>query len=127
MPEYCDRCGVEMHVGDWPICPHGRASSAVHQDSVEGGFWAENGFDHPVYFDSKKAHRDALAAKGLQIAAKWAGENDRHLTRMDIPCATTLANAKALLSRTKATRFATDEAYEPVPITVTPITFEKES
>jgi len=125
----CDRCYQDATVGAHGVgvCPFEprRSSGAVHQDSVEGGFYAENGFDKPTYFESKKAHRDALAARGLTIGAKWAGPNDKHLSRMDIPCQTTLENAKALLSRSKSTPFAPD--YEPVPIEVTPVTFEKDA
>jgi hypothetical protein len=79
----CDRCGQWYGIGDSPWCRdgHARSARAVHQDSVEGGFWAENGFDRPTYFESKKAHRDALAARGLEIRAKYAGDGyDKHLT-----------------------------------------------
>lgn len=123
MTDTCDKCGAEIRVGDFPFCDgvggHGRSVSAVHQDSVEGGFWAENGFDRPTYFESRKAHRDALAARGLEIRAKWAGPNDRHMTRWDAPCAQTLANAKALLSRGKVTIEQAPDPREEFPITVT--------
>lgn len=101
-------------------------SASIEPDDVPGGFWAENGFDRPTYFDSKKAHREALAARGLTIKAKWAGPTDQHLKRWDVPCAKTLENAAVLLTRgaadAKASRLAElSAAKTEFPITVTPI------
>ncbi len=126
----CPECGEILRIGDFPFCSadgHGRSSASVHQDSVEGGYWVENGFSEPRYFESKKAHIDALAAEGKEIRAKWAGHADKHLKRWDAPCATTLANATALLTRSKNTPFATDEDMAEFPIEVTDIVFERES
>jgi len=117
----CDKCGAELKIRDFPFCPHGSGAQSVVGDDVPGGFTVENGFDSPQTFYSKKAHRDALAARGMEIAAKWAGPNDKHLSRMDAPCATTLENARILLTRG---RRAAEPAYEPVPITVTDIHFK---
>lgn len=124
----CDRCGTEYGIGDSPWCRdgHRRSTRAVHQDSVEGGFWAENGFDRPTYFESKKAHRDALAAKGLTINAKYAGDGyEQHLTNwaagMD---AKTLENARVLLERgtkreadSERARLAAVSAEFPITVT----------
>lgn len=123
----CEKCGRVLQLGSFPFCPHGSTTAAVHQDSVEGGFWAENGFSEPRYFDSKKAHADALAAEGKEIRAKWSGPSDRHLRRWDVPCATTLANATALLTRTKGAPFASPEELAEFPIEVTNISFPRES
>lgn len=124
MTQVCDDCGKIIALGEWPWCPHERGVSQTVPDDVPGGFVMENGFDQPTRFYSRSEHRAALAARGLEIHAKWAGPNDKHLSRMDLPCATTLANAKALLSRPKASRVAL-EAHDPVPIEVTTITFER--
>lgn len=122
----CDTCGKELELGAWPWCPHDAAKGMKYiEDAIPGGMVFENGFDTPQTFYSHSEHRAALAARGLQIGAKWAGEHDKHLKRMDIPCATTLANAKALLSRTKGAPFAPEDAH--IPITVTPITFTKDA
>ena len=121
MPEYCDSCGAEISVGEFPFCPHGRAVSAVHQDSVEGGFYAENGFEQPTYFDSKKAHRDALAARGLEIRAKYAGPGDKFLTRWDT---VDLEGAAVLVTRGVQAR-AEKRLQQEFPITVTDIHFEE--
>lgn len=120
----CDRCFRSLEHGQHgeglcPYEPRGRAH-AVQQDSVEGGFWAENGFDQPTYFESKQAHRDALAARGMEIRAKWAGPNDKHLSRMDAPCAQTLENARILLERGKVKKSESQiDPREEFPITVT--------
>jgi hypothetical protein len=126
LPETCPKCGAELQVGDWPLCggkhAHAKANLSTHPDDVPGGFWAENGFPKPRWFPSHSEHRAALAARGLEIGAKWAGPLDKIMTRWDAPDATTLANAKVLVSRTKAEPFAPEER---IPITVTPITFER--
>lgn len=98
--DQCPRCGAELHVGDFPFCPHGPTRSfAVIGDDVPGGFVVENGFDRPTRFDSHSAHEAALAANGCEIRAKWAGPNDTIMTRWDTVTAQTLANAKDLVTR----------------------------
>jgi hypothetical protein len=122
----CDRCGVEYGIGDSPWCRdgHARSTRAVHQDSVEGGFWAENGFDRPTFFESKKAHRDALAARGLEIRAKYAGDGyDKHLTNWAAGIsAHQLESARILLERGAEARRSERERLAAVsaefPITV---------
>src|SRR5687767_13334829 len=114
----CEKCGHELHVGDFPFCPHPRGSQTVVGDDVPGGFWAENGFDQPRKFHSKSEHRAALAAEGLEIRAKWAGEHDRHLTRWDT---VDLDAAKALLERGPQAIREKRERWKDatIPITVT--------
>jgi len=106
----CEKCGATLAVGDYPFCPHGSTRVAVHSDDVPGGFWAENGFDEPRKFYSRSEHARALAERGMTIAAKWAGPNDKHLKRWDAPCQYTLDAARALLSRVpKSSREAQDD------------------
>lgn len=95
----CDQCGHVLEVSDWPFCPHGRGLNNVIADEVPGGFVVENGFDQPTRFFSKREHIRALAEKGLEIKAKWAGPNDKHLTRWDAVDAYTLAAATSLVGR----------------------------
>jgi hypothetical protein len=124
----CDTCNREIEIGAWPFCPHEPAKGLKYfEDAIPGGMVFENGFDTPQTFYSHSEHRAALAARGLTIGAKWAGPNDKIMTRWDAPDATTLANAKTLLSRTKGEPFAPPEAYAPIPITVTTVTYAKES
>ena len=95
----CSDCGNELTVGSWPFCPHGRGHSNVIADDVPGGFVVENGFDTPQKFYSKSEHLRALKQNGAELAVKWAGPHDRHLTRWDALCPYTLEAAKALVSR----------------------------
>lgn len=113
----CETCGARLELGSWPWCPHGRASTAVVPDDIPGGQWFENGFETPQKFYSHSAHRAALAARGYQIVAKWAGPTDRHLKRWDAPSAKTLEDAKILLGRGSEAR-AAREAEALIPITV---------
>ncbi len=123
----CDVCNRELEVGAWPFCPHEPAKGLKYfEDAIPGGMVFENGFDTPQIFHSHSEHRAALAARGLEINAKWAGPNDKHLTRWDAPSAATLESAAILLSRKKSEPFAPAEAYEPIPITVTTVTYAKE-
>jgi hypothetical protein len=110
----CDRCGALVTLGAWPFCPHGEGHSAVIPDDVPGGFTVENGFDSPRTFYSRKAHRDALAAEGMTIRAKWAGPNDKYLTRWDVPSQKTLDDARILLSRGRTIVAADDEPSYPI-------------
>ncbi len=118
----CPDCGTVLEIGSFPFCPHGQTKAAVISDEIPGGQVFENGFDTPQIFYSHSAHRAALAERGLEIKAKWAGPADRHLSRWDAPCATTLENAKILLTRGKR---EPEPAFEPIPIEVTTITFER--
>ncbi len=95
----CDTCHKELQVGDFPFCPHGRGVNAIEPDDVPGGFVVENGFDTPQRFYSHSAHEKALAEKGLEIRAKYAGPNDKHLKPWNAPSAKTLRDAEILLAR----------------------------
>jgi len=121
----CESCGVEIAVGAWPFCPHGAAHSAIVTDEIIGGQVFENGFDEPTVFYSKQAHREALAAQGYEVRAKWAGPNDKHLKRMDAPTEKTLRDAAVLLSRgveaRKDRQQLRAERAREFPIEVTPI------
>ena len=121
----CDKCNRPLEIGDFPFCPHERAVNAIVPDEVPGGFWAENGFDAPRYFTSKKEHEAALAAEGCEIRAKWAGPNDKYLKRWDAPSAKTLADAAILLQRGAEARQSAREQMARIqaeyPITVTKV------
>jgi hypothetical protein len=91
----CETCGADIHIGDFPFCPHGRASVNVHGDDVPGGFTVENGFSKPRTFYSKSAHQKALAAEGCEMRPYWH-PGDRHLTRWDT---VDLTAAATLLTR----------------------------
>jgi len=111
----CEACGYELHIGDYPFCPHGRGQHGVQPDDVPGGFWAENGFSEPRQFFSRSAHERALAAEGCEIRAKWAGPEDKHLTRWDT---VDLEAAKSLLERGSQARAARrQKALGDAPIT----------
>ena len=111
----CDCCGVALATGDWPFCPHGRSASVVISDDVPGGFWVENGFAEPRMFYSKSAHRQALAAENMEVRAKWAGPEDKYLTRWD---AVDLDSAAALVRRnSEAVRARNREKLAPITVT----------
>lgn len=96
MTEVCDDCGKIIDTGEWPWCPHGATRQAVHADDIPGGMWVENGFTEPRKVYSHSEHRRLLAAEGLEIRAKWAGPNDKIMSRWDT---VDLDAAKTLLER----------------------------
>ena len=114
----CEHCGHELTVGDFPWCPHGRGTAPIVPDDVPGGFIVENGFSEPRKFYSRSEHARALAAEGLEIRAKWAGEHDRIMSRWDT---VDLDAAAALVSRGVEARRAKQQrwAQATIPITVT--------
>ena len=93
----CDRCYQSSEVGahGLGLCPlePRREAHTIITDDIPGGQWFENGFREPQQFYSKQAHREALAAQGRVVAAKWV-PGDKYLTRWDT---VDLAGAKALL------------------------------
>lgn len=121
----CEKCGKELVIGAWPFCPHEQGANAIEPDEVIGGWWAENGFTEPRFFTSKKAHREALAANGCEIRAKWAGPLDKIMTRWDAPSAKTLEDARILLERGTQARQSAREQMDRIraeyPITVTEV------
>lgn len=110
---YCDECGVELEIGDYPFCPHGRGAQAVKRDEIPGGQIFENGFDVPTRFDSHSAHERALAQRGYEVRAKNAGPEDRICPRWDT---VDLDGARALLERGGQRR--REQKEPPIPITV---------
>jgi hypothetical protein len=116
----CEHCGHELEVGDFPFCPHGRGAFTNIPDDVPGGFVVENGFDQPTRFYSHSEHEKALAARGLQIAAKHAGPHDKILSNWAAGIdAVTLANAAELLTRGVRTPEPKPDYRQEFPISVT--------
>lgn len=128
----CDQCNVELHVGDYPFChgdptAHTRSASTVIGDEIPGGMVVENGFPEPIRVYSHSEHRRLLAERGLEIRAKWAGPQDKHLKpwhTVDLEAAKTLLERGAQARQAKADL---QRAREEFPITVTDLTFEATS
>ena len=133
MPRYTQACtscawadDISARPFENPTCPScGRDTerswtgkpTAIERDEIPGGQWFENGFDEPVRFDSHSEHEKALAARGLEIGAKWAGPRDKIMSNWAAGIdAQTLANAAALVSRGSR---APEPEDERIPITVT--------
>jgi hypothetical protein len=97
----CEKCNAPLVIGAFPFCPHGSSTLSAVGDDIPGGMVAENGFNTPQVFYTKSDHRRALAAKGLEVGAKWV-PGDKHLTRWDAVDAQTLENARILVSRQRS-------------------------
>lgn len=137
MPRHSQICLACKHVaeiivaaGVHPPCPKcggeterlwSGSTSAVHGDDIPGGMWVENGFSEPIKVYSHSEHERRLAAEGCEIRAMNRGENDKICKRWDVPSATTLENAKALLERgaqaVRARRQRWTNATTPITVT----------
>jgi len=87
-----------LTVGDWPFCPHGRGSFGVVADSIPGGQLIENLGPEPIRVYSETERRSLMKARGLRDFVRHR-PGSGVTTNWDTPCATTLANATALVSR----------------------------
>lgn len=72
----CEKCGRELQVGDWPMCPHGRPSFKVFQDSIPGGLTIENMGHEPVTVYSKSERRREMEKRGLVDSVRHIGTPD---------------------------------------------------
>jgi hypothetical protein len=91
----CAHCGKDGGHGFRGLsrCPFEHGSGhAVRQDTLIGGFLAENAWREPRYFDSQKTYERALADSGLMLKER----RPRHGRTID---AQTLANAERLVRR----------------------------
>lgn len=43
----CDRCGIELCIGDFPFCPHGKGNSNIIVDDIPGGYEVRHGLCNP--------------------------------------------------------------------------------
>lgn len=65
--ETCEQCGAELHISDWPWCPHGPYRGDVIQDTLPGGAqWIENLDTTPVWVESKSQLRREAEQRGLR-------------------------------------------------------------
>ena len=96
----CDRCGQPLSVGDFPFCPHGRASAAIETDEAWiGGRWIENLGHEPVLVTSRQHLQREMEARGLEQHIKYV-PGDHHLTDWSKAIdPQTLANVRELLTR----------------------------
>ena len=70
----CEKCGRVLAIGDWPMCPHGRPSFKVFQDSIPGGLVIENLGPKPVKVYSHSERKDIMRANGLSESVRHVGE-----------------------------------------------------
>ena len=103
----CDRCGTALTVGDWPFCPHGTYRGTVISDSIPGGQLIENLGPEPVRVYSETERRKLMKERGLRDFVRHR-PGSRVTSQWDAPCATTLANATALVSRPAERRMQAD-------------------
>lgn len=97
--ERCTECGVELHTGSWPWCPHGVSQFSAVGDDIPGGFVQEHFGDQPEVFYSKRAMLQRADDLNLRPRDQWAGPGDRYLSNWAAVSPKTLADAKVLLER----------------------------
>ena len=78
MTSICEHCGHEIHVSEWPFCPHGfperAGGAAMIDDSIAGGpRFFENLGPQLVWIESKSQLRDEMRARGLRSTVRHVG------------------------------------------------------
>jgi hypothetical protein len=109
----CDRCYQPLVTGEHGVgcCPlKPRRAAAVKPDTLVGGFWAQNAWREPRYFDSQKAYERALDADGMMLKPKRVA-GDRAIDPQ------TLANARELVSRSRSIASAPETRLETLRMT----------
>jgi hypothetical protein len=76
----CEKCGVELQVGQWPWCPHGHGTYTAIGDELVGGFVQEHFGHEPEIFYSKKAMARRADQLGLQPMIRHV-DGDKHVAR----------------------------------------------
>lgn len=73
----CEKCGVTIHVGDFPFCPHGPARPNVIDDNLTGGpRFMHNLGDTPVWVETKTQLKHELQSRGLVQEERKAYNRD---------------------------------------------------
>lgn len=74
----CERCGQELHIGDYPFCGKGRDHAPTHvtviPDDIPGGFVQENFGNQPEVFYSKQAMARRAKELGLVPFVRHVGK-----------------------------------------------------
>ncbi len=100
----CERCGIELQIGDYPFCPHGHGHATVIGDEMDA-IIENNGTPHPIRFRSKAAlnahmHAHGLIAKVRHVPQTQESDYSPHTTDWSRGIdPQTLENVRVLLSR----------------------------
>lgn len=60
----CEKCGLELQIGDYPFCPHGAGFARVNGDECD--YIDHNLGKEPIRIRSWSQRRALMAAQGLQ-------------------------------------------------------------
>ncbi len=87
----CDKCGADLHIGDFPFCPHGRGVSQAIADGIPGGVEIRHGLCNSdgsprTYYSHSEIKREA-EKRGFtnvvtHVASPGSDKNEKgHTTR----------------------------------------------
>lgn len=82
---FCPKCNAELHVGDYPFCPHGSGGATIARDEIPGGIIVENYGPHPMRFDSHSERRAYMKANGLSEREKFSPKPGTDIDPAGIP------------------------------------------
>lgn len=76
----CERCGQELHVGEWPFCPHGTSLGIAIESNERfiGGITIENMGHEPVTVYSREEFKEQMTRHGVEQRIKYV-PGDKHL------------------------------------------------
>lgn len=120
----CEHCGVDLVIGDFPFCPHGRGQATVVGDEMDA-IIENNGTPHPIRFRSKAALNAHMHAHGLIAKVRHVPENagtdySPHTTDWSRGIdPQTLENVRILLSRGGTSAAAHDAPAPSLPVDLT--------
>jgi hypothetical protein len=112
----CEKCGEELHHGDYPFCPHGRGALGAQSDGIPGGETLENVGPEPVTFYSRSEKRRYLKEHGLvemvrhvPVPGSDKSEHTTSWTGVDLEAGRILAERQATTKASKAPHRANPE------------------
>ena len=118
----CDKCGAELHVGDFPFCKgqasdHQRGVSSVVGDEID--VWQMNGTRHPIHFRSRLERARWRKEHGYRVYDPHIGDpgsdKSKHTRSSAIMDPQTLENGRYLV--THRAMIDPEEPDEPLHVT----------
>lgn len=78
----CEKCGHTLAVGDYPFCPHERATPAVHGDDIPGGMLIPHAICNPDgtpkrYYSKSEINKELRRKGWVRLGETPKSKNDR--------------------------------------------------
>lgn len=78
----CESCGKDLHVGEWPFCPHGFGANTVIGDEID--VWIKHGLCNPdgtpCHYTSRAEMNQEAKRRGMVNMVRHT-DQDHHVKR----------------------------------------------